>query len=267
MASATDDVTDRAAFGQKVDHLDRFARASAARKQQVYARLQVRAGQHVLDVGCGVGADTLPLGRLVGPTGHVSGIDADRDAVAEANRRATAAGVGAWVAHRVGDAYALPFPDDAFDACHSERVFLHLARPEQAVGELVRVTKPGGRVAIIDGDGASFSIDTPEADVERRIVPFWAAKHRNGFAGRQLYRQCKHQGLVDVEAELSPGPILEYPLFARLFGLDDIQARALRAGAVTVEEAARFRTSLEAAAADGTFFAIGGVVTVVGRKP
>ena len=252
---------------RKVRHLDTFARESAERKRQVYARLQVAAGRRVLDVGCGVGADTVPLARLVGPGGWVAGVDVDPAAVAEADRRAAAAGVGAWVEHRAGDAAALPFPDATFDACHAERVFLHLADPEAVFAEMVRVTKPGGRIAVIDGDGATASFDTPEADIERRIVPFWIAKHRNGLAGRQLYRLFRQHGLAEVAAEVNPGPFFDLALAASLFNLDDIQDRALRAGAVTREEVGRFRASLERAAAAGTFFGTFNMITVTGHKP
>ena len=161
----------------------------------------------------------------------------------------------------------LPFAENSFDACHSERVFLHLQNPAQVFAEMVRVTKPGGWIAVVDLDGASCSIDTPEADIERRIVPFWVTKHTNGYAGRQLYRYFKQHGLVDVTVELNAGPIFDLDLFAYLLKLDDIQERALRAGAVTQVEVERFRASLEQAAAMGAFYATFNMVTVVGRKP
>jgi ubiquinone/menaquinone biosynthesis C-methylase UbiE len=252
---------------EKVRHLDRFAQLNTERKQHVYTLLHVSEGHRVLDVGCGVGADTLPLARLVGPTGHISGVDVDQASIDEANQRAAAAGVRDWVEHKVGDASALPFADNSFDACHSERVFMHLPNPAQAFAQMVRVTKPGGWIAVIDPDGATFSIDTPEADIERRIVPFWVTKHNNGYAGRQLYRYFKDHGLVEVMVEITAGPYHDFDMFAYLFKLDDIQARALRAGAVTRVEVERFRSSLEQAAAIGAFFATGNNITVVGRKP
>jgi hypothetical protein len=98
-------------------------------------------------------------------------------------------------------------------------------------------------------------------------VPFWISKHHNGFAGRQLYRFFKQHGLVEVAVEILPGPFMDFDLFARIFALDDIQDRALRAGAVTQEEVDRFRASLVQAGAAGTFFATFNVVTVVGHKP
>jgi ubiquinone/menaquinone biosynthesis C-methylase UbiE len=194
-------------------------------------------------------------------------VDVDPAAVDEANQRAAAAGVRAWVEHKVGDAVALPFADNSFDACHSERVFLHLLNPEQVFAEMVRVTKAGGWIAVIDIDGASLSIDTSEADIERRIVPFWVTKHTNGYAGRQLYRYFKYHGLVDVTVEMNAEPFLDLDLAVYLIKLDDIQERALRAGAVIQPEVQRFRASLEQAAASGAFFASCNMITVVGRKP
>ncbi len=153
------------------------------------------------------------------------------------------------------------------DACHSERVFLHLQNPAQVFAEMVWVTRPGGRITAVDPDGASISVDTPEADIERRIVPFWVTKHNNGYAGRQLYLYFKQHGLVDVTVELFTGPIFDLDLFAYVFKLDDILERALRAGAVTRVEVERFRASLEQAATTGAFYATSNIVTVVGRKP
>ncbi|MGN6563545.1 MAG: methyltransferase domain-containing protein, partial [Thermomicrobiales bacterium] len=140
MSAEDDFISHSGDLALKMRHLDTVAQESTQRKQQVYARLQVREGQRVLDVGCGVGVDTLPLARLVGPAGRVEGVDVDAAAVAEANRRAAAAGMREWVEHQVCDAETLPFADDSFDACHSERVFMHLIRPEAVFAEIVRVT-------------------------------------------------------------------------------------------------------------------------------
>ncbi len=66
--SATDDYMSHPDDpAQKVRHLDNVAQMSSERKQHVYALLHVGQGHRVLDVGCGVGVDTLPLARLVGP--------------------------------------------------------------------------------------------------------------------------------------------------------------------------------------------------------
>jgi ubiquinone/menaquinone biosynthesis C-methylase UbiE len=205
MSATRDDVSQLGDPAQQVRHLDTCAQVNAERTQRVDALPQVGEGHRVLDVGRGPGTDTLPLARLVGPTGHVSGVDLNRAMVEHANQRAAAGGMGAWVDHRVCNAPALPFADASFDACHAERVFLHLPRPEAALAEMVRVVTPGGRIAVIDGDGATCSIDTPESDIERQILPFWIGTHHNGSVSRRLDRFCQRHGLVDVAMEIPAG--------------------------------------------------------------
>ena len=132
--------------------------------------MQLRPGQKVLDVGCGPGTDTVALGQIVGSSGTVSGLDHDAAMVAEADRRARDSGVSAWVKHRLGEASALPWEANEFDASRSERLLEHLLRPEDALVEMVRVTKPGGRVVVLDTDWGSLSTDAEEPDIERRLA-------------------------------------------------------------------------------------------------
>jgi len=185
----------------------------------------------------------------------------------EANRRAEEAGVSDWVEHKLGDASSLPFGAAQFDACHSERLFMHLSEPEQAFAEIVRVTRPGGWIAIIDADWGSFSIDTPETDVERRLARFYIELHNNGYAGRQLYRFFKQHNLVDVSVDVSAAPYTDLAFVRRYAAMDERMEKAVGAGVITQDELERFRASLEQADAMGAFFATGNTVTVAGRKP
>src|SRR5947209_2683292 len=173
-------------------------------KQRGYELLKINFGDKVVEIGCGPGVNTVPIARLVGPTGQVVGVDHEPDMVAEAERIAVSSGVRGWTTHQANDATALPFLNDYFDACYSERMFQHLPppKPEQALAEAARVTKSGGWIVIIDTDWGTLSIDTPEIDIERRIVLTHAARFRNGYAGRQLYRLFRQQGLVDISVEV-----------------------------------------------------------------
>jgi SAM-dependent methyltransferase len=107
-------------------------------------------GESVLDLGCGTGELAMALSRRVGPNGRVAGVDLSPAIVAGARRRAKRAGLA--IDYRVASIAQLPFADATVDVVVSSLVMHHLA-PEvlaQAVHEIRRVLKPGGRVFVID---------------------------------------------------------------------------------------------------------------------
>ena len=106
-------------------------------------------GETVLDIGCGAGVDTLIAARLVGPEGRVAGVDATPEMIARA--RANLALVGLTnVSFEVAAAEALPFPDRKFDVVISNGVINLTIDKEQALREVHRVLKRGGRLMVAD---------------------------------------------------------------------------------------------------------------------
>lgn len=247
-------------------HLDTMAQLGQERKQRIYAALGVKSGSYVLDVGCGVGADTLPLAQLVGPTGRVVGIDRDSAAISEAQSRAEQVGVNGWTEHRVVDANVLPFDDNTFDACHSERVFMHLERPEVVLAEIVRVTKSGGRIVLIDPDGASMSMNSDEVEIERRLLPVWSLLQKNPYAGRRALRLFKQLGVEDVAVTIESPISRDLEMARYIAKMDDMIERGLALGIVSPEEVARFNADIEQAAALDATLAYMCMITTVGRK-
>ncbi|MCD6290171.1 MAG: methyltransferase domain-containing protein [Anaerolineae bacterium] len=248
-------------------HLDISAQLSRERKQRAYQQMGIGPGSWVLDVGCGVGVDTIPLAQIVGPMGKVVGIDIDESSIAEARRRAEEVGVSEWTEHRVADAADMPFEDNTFDACHSERLFMHLTNPDEILDEMIRVVKPGGRIAVIDPDGASISWDTEEAEIERRLIPVWNLLQENPYAGRQAFRLFKQHGLVDVVVDIVPSYSHDLEMARYITKTDDVIEKGLELGIVTQEEVDRFNASVERAAAMDAFFAYFCLITTIGRKP
>lgn len=132
---------------------DRFARTA----ERTAALQDVRAGrfaaevrafvapagdERALDAGCGAGALALALAPLVR---EVVGVDRVPELLVEARLRAPAN-----AEFVEGDVTALPFDSFAFDLAGSVRVLHHVARPELAVAELARVTRPRGLVLVVD---------------------------------------------------------------------------------------------------------------------
>jgi ubiquinone/menaquinone biosynthesis C-methylase UbiE len=114
--------------------------------------LKVAPGKHVLDLGCGDGTTALPLARA---GAHVLGIDIARNLVEAAKKRAAEAGL-TYVKFQEGDATNLEgVPDKSFDLLVSIFGAMFAPKPFDVAKEMVRVTKPGGRIVMgnwIPGD-------------------------------------------------------------------------------------------------------------------
>jgi arsenite methyltransferase len=110
--------------------------------------IELRPGERLLDVGSGAGSSALLAARGFGCL--VVGLDYGTDAVRRGRQAADAAGLCDRVAFVVGDAGALPFADDEFDALLCECSLSTFPDKARAVSEMRRVLRPGGRVAISD---------------------------------------------------------------------------------------------------------------------
>ena len=103
---------------------------------------EVRSGQRVLDVACGTGVVAITEGRR---GAQVTGLDLTPELLARAKDNAAMMGVQiAWIE---GDAEALQFPDASFDVVLSQYGHMFAPRPTIVVKEMLRVLKPGGRIA------------------------------------------------------------------------------------------------------------------------
>jgi ubiquinone/menaquinone biosynthesis C-methylase UbiE len=249
------------------DYLDAFNAMETVRawKRRSFAMLAIAPGHHLLDVGCGLGGDALALAEQVGTGGRVVGVDNSEKLILDARQRV--AGSPLPVEYHVGDIYALPFVDGSFDGCRADRVFQHLDRPGDALLELIRVTKPGGHVAIGDPDWETLIFDAPQSAVTRTILNFVCDSHRNAWMGRQLYAHCRAAGLADVEVAADTLLFTDYALADLTVALGTRVRQAQDAEVITEHEAAEWLESLNEAAEAGHFFAAMTCFTVGGRKP
>ncbi len=236
-------------------------------KQRSYEYMHIKAGQTLLDVGCGPGTDTISLAHLVGLSGHIIGVDFDPGMVAEADRCAEQTCLAAQITHKLADASSLPFGAQEFDACRSERLFQHLQYPEQVLSEMARVTKRGGWIVVVDTDWGTASTDTTEIDIERRLARFGADhQQRNGYSGRRLYRQFKEQHLGEISMEMFPLILTDYSLARDIGEMDEDEKEAVKAGVVTEDEIRRWRSDLEQADTEGMFFTSCSMILAAGRN-
>jgi SAM-dependent methyltransferase len=250
-----------------IEYLAVMPREVAERRRQGYELLRLRPGAAVLDVGCGAGEVCIELAPRVGAVGRVAGVDLSEAMIDAARRAASEAKVE--VDLRVARATALPFADGAFDAVRAERLFQHLDQPEAALAEMIRVTRPGGRVVVIDADHGQLGLGLDEP--EHRLV-FEAMRREllrsiaNPHSGSRLGGLFVRAGLEEVEQTV---PALEFshPFFVRAVFLEEKLEGAVEAGDISREQAEGFAAALEERHRAGTFCAIGVGYRVAGTKP
>lgn len=144
----------REQVGSNFDHVARrYDDTEKVFSEPVATRLiqeaDIRAGDRVLDAGCGTGAALLPAARISLPGGQVTGVDLSQQMLATARARADAAGLDN-VRLLVGDAEDPPDPpcsDGSFDKVIASLVFYLLPHPEQAARRWLRLLRPGGNVS------------------------------------------------------------------------------------------------------------------------
>jgi ubiquinone/menaquinone biosynthesis C-methylase UbiE len=179
---------DEAKAREQAARLEKRARADdeAAAREAYLDLLGLAPGERVLDVGCGSGVVTRAIARRVVPGGSVVGTDSSAAFLSVAREHAQAAGIADAIEWRVADCRSLPFPDGGFDAAIAATVLAHVPGAEQALAEMVRVTRPGGRVAVFDFDGDGLLFTHPDRHLTRRIV---AAQCDYGAVNGQLIRE------------------------------------------------------------------------------
>jgi SAM-dependent methyltransferase len=130
------------------EEAERHDRMLGGHGVDLLASAGLRAGEQVLDVGCGAGASTVDAARAVGPRGHVLGVDVSRPLLAVAARRAADAGL-ASAAFVEADAQRHPFTPAVFDVVVSRFGLMLFTDPEAAFANLRRALRPGGRLAFV----------------------------------------------------------------------------------------------------------------------
>lgn len=163
-----------------------------AHKHRTLASLDIHEGVHLLDVGCGTGADARMVAQQVGPTGKVVGVAPSATMITEAQKRTE--GLRLPVEFRSGSVYALPLADGTFDGCYSFLTFDILEHPQKALAEIIRVTRSGGQVVLSAPDHGTLIIDAPNRAVTRAILNFWCDSVHSAGSGSSYRDSTKRRG-------------------------------------------------------------------------
>jgi demethylmenaquinone methyltransferase/2-methoxy-6-polyprenyl-1,4-benzoquinol methylase len=116
----------------------------------IIAALNFAPGGAGLDIGCGIGLQSTLLAEATAPNGHVTGLDSSAELLDYARSKIAASSLVDRISFKQGDMHSLPFPDDSFDWVWSaDCVGYPTGDLRSTLKEIVRVVKPGGRVALL----------------------------------------------------------------------------------------------------------------------
>jgi SAM-dependent methyltransferase len=229
----------------------------------------LQRGMRAADLGCGVGMVTGLLAELVGPEGHVVGIDVSTAQLASARERLN--GSGANVRFVKASATATGLPPGSFDLVYSRFLLIHLPEPEQALREMRALLKPGGILVCEDGDLTSAGSEPPSAldafaDLWGRLGPRRGVDYT---LGRRLFQMIQAAGFPEPEVAFNQ-PVLARGENKRLLELSVAEAGPafVAAGLITAEELERTLIEMRRLGADETVLAVmPRMAQVWARKP
>ncbi len=144
--------------------LDQFHFRGLEATRDQTALVALDAGTHVLDVGCGIGGPARHLAAAFGC--RVTGLDLTEEFCRVGAMLAERTGLGDRVAFRHGDALDMPFEDASFDLVWTQHASMNIADKARLYGEMHRVLRPGGRLALYDivaGPGGALHFPVPWA--------------------------------------------------------------------------------------------------------
>jgi ubiquinone/menaquinone biosynthesis C-methylase UbiE len=204
-----------------------WQRQLAPAQERLLALAGARRGERVLDVACGTGLVTLPLGEEVGSTGSVVATDLSERMVEATRRNAADAGLPHVRAERMG-AEALALEDGAFDLAVCSLGLMYIPDPVLALREIRRTLSAGGRVAVLVWGrrtqcGWAEIFPIVDARVKSEVCPLF---FRLGAEGT-LERELAAAGFEDVRVER-----LAYQL--RFTGADEVCDAVFAGGPVAL---------------------------------
>jgi ubiquinone/menaquinone biosynthesis C-methylase UbiE len=205
--------------------------------QEYLDAMDIDSASTVLDMGCGTGVAARSTARRAKFSGRVVGIDLSPYLVKAAKRLADEEGLSGRVEFRSGDTRSLDTPDGEFDAVVAQTLVSHVEEPLAMLMEAKRVVKPGGLIAIFDGDYASltFAVEDPEQGkrYDEAVINSVVTSPR---VMRQMPRLIRQAGLEMIEifpylmAEVGKGDLW-------LSAIDSFEKLAPKSGAMTEAEA------------------------------
>jgi SAM-dependent methyltransferase len=234
--------------------------------QGYLARLPRSGVRRIVALGCGTGIEVRALRRLMDPGTVIVGVDHSPELLDVARQLTVQGGLAGNVTYSVADAHDLPYVDGEFDIVIMHTLISHVDEPIRVLREARRVVRPGGTVAVFDGDYASLTFGYPDhavaTAVEEKLIQLIVANPR---IMRDLPRMLSETGLALTAAEgalyANVGSGSFWAGAAESYG-----ALLARSGLLAEDVVERWRAFQARSAADNTLFAASSYYTYLARR-
>ncbi len=230
-------------------------------RRNLVDELELKKGETILDVGCGTGTHDRWLARYTDGNHPITAVDINPYLLREGKFLASREGLEDAIDFREGDAESLPFEDNSFDVTMSITVMEELDA-DRMLAEMVRVTKPGGRVGV-----AVRAVDLPpiinlplRPELKAKVeTPGGGGVGEKGCADFSLYRRFNSLGLSEIKMFPQVGT------FYKGSSLRFQEANII--AALSEEEAEEWRAAVAVGESEGTYFIARPYHCAVGTKP
>jgi SAM-dependent methyltransferase len=244
--------------------LEHRGRSASYRRliRNLFAEIELKPGERILDVGCGSGVVDRWVVQQTNGQNLLWGVDINPYLLQEARALARKEQVDHLLVFQEGNAEALPFPTDHFDVTFSTTV-MEEVNADQMLAELIRVTKPGGRIGVVvRALDIPYTLNVPVRKELKASFEFpeW---HGDGeaCASASLYRRFRNAQLINPRL---------WPQLVSFDNPDGVVERFMLGGLLTqlsAEELNEYQSALNQATAEGTFFITWPHHCAVGTKP
>lgn len=231
-------------------------------QQHIIEKMQLKAGDHVLEVGCGLGLRAKRIAQSCSSQVVVTAVDKSEKIIALAKEMSAAENIH----YTVDDAKALSFPDKLFDVVTAERLLICFDDALPVLKEMIRVLKPGGLLVITDFDPASILITPADQVMHQIFMNIYMPSFADIFIGRKLPMLFKTAGLTILDVILNSSDERDITHLEKIIPLQQVLEGGVRAEVLAQEQAQHWHADLRRASRDGTFLYAITVVSMVGIK-
>ncbi|MEM7130557.1 MAG: methyltransferase domain-containing protein [Chloroflexota bacterium] len=224
----------------------------AYQRTRTLSVLQLRAGECVLDVGCGMGLLARELAIAVGPEGRVVGMDNSASMIELAKKRCADF---PQIELRAQSVESLPELDNCYDVVTCTQLLLYLPHVEYALTEMNRVLKPGGRIAVVETDWRGVLFNTMDDALTQRLFDGWESSIPSPHLPGQLLNLLGQAGFGAIHVEAIPLINTSYLSDNYSASMVEYMLRAeIDAGTISQADADEYIGDLKARSKAGTYF-------------